>query len=175
MDRNFVKPIRIYSFGEYLLIILNVSSMYLFKYLNGSSTNTEQGTLYLRNQAKCIKMLLQQYRYRMTIAIVMVFHIICLRRQVRRRLTFLLLLLKYYCSIKSVTYRHRHWSANIVLTLNSLDINGSWHKLRFKRQHLWLLNEALRLPGELQLDNGSYTSKEEMLIILYNNKMNSIE
>ena len=122
----------------------------------------------LRSQAKCIKMLLQQYRYRTTIAIVMAFHIICLRRQVRRRHTFLvltLLLLKYYC-IKTVIYRHRHWSGNNVLTFNSLDINDCWHKLRFKRQHLWRLSEVLRLTGQLQLDNGSYTNNEEMLIIL---------
>jgi len=39
----------------------------------------------LRSQAKCVKMLLQQYQYRQAVAIAMTVHIRYLRRQVIRR------------------------------------------------------------------------------------------
>jgi hypothetical protein len=36
----------------------------------------------------------------------------------------------------------------------------------FRKRHLWRTSEALLLPHELQLDNGMWTSNEEMLIVL---------
>ena len=64
-------------------------------------------------------------------------------------------------------YRGRHWFGNNMLTFHSLDVNDCWHKLRFKKQHLWRLSVALRLPRELRLDNGSYTNNEEVLVIFW--------
>ena len=131
--------------------------------------NSIRSTPYrLRTQGKCVKMALQQCRYRRALTIVLLQHIRNIRKSRRDRniLRLLLLLVIKYYSIKTVIFRDRQWHGNKNLTFDSLENEGCWHSLRFKKQDLWRLSEALQLPHDLVLDNRSRTNNQEMLIVL---------
>jgi hypothetical protein len=108
--------------------------------------NSIRSTPYrLRTQGKCVKMALQQCRYRRALTIVLLQHIRNIRKSRRDRniLRLLLLLVIKYYSIKTVIFRDRQWHGNKNLTFDSLENEGCCHSLRFKKQDLWRLSEAL--------------------------------
>jgi len=60
---------------------------------------------------------------------------------------------------------NRRWQWRPKPTFDGLDRYWCWNFLRFRKEHLWRISEALLLPAELQLDNGMWTDNQEMLII----------
>lgn len=66
---------------------------------------------------------------------------------------------------KNIIVMNRRWQWRPKPTFDGLDRYWCWNFLRFRKEHLWRISEALLLPAELQLDNGMWTDNQEMLII----------
>jgi hypothetical protein len=71
-----------------------------------------------------------------------------------------------YNYFRNILLRNRRWQWLPTPTFNHLDELWCCSNLRFRKRHLWRISEALLLPRELQLDNGMWTTNEEMLIVL---------
>ena len=71
-----------------------------------------------------------------------------------------------YNYYRNVVYRNKRWQGRSPPKFDKLDEFWCWSMLRFRKKHLWRISEALLLPAELCMDNGSWTTNEEMLIVL---------
>jgi hypothetical protein len=73
--------------------------------------------------------------------------------------------LMLYNYLKNILIVNRRWQWRPPPSFNNLDELWCWSMLRFRKRHLWRISEALLLPQELQLDNGMWTTNQEMLIV----------
>ena len=85
-----------------------------------------------------------------------------------RKVYFVSSLLNFliYKRNKSVVYREFRWEWKAPAKFANFDSLWCWQHLRFKKKHLLRISQALRLPEEFRLCNGSWTTNQEMLIVL---------
>lgn len=123
----------------------------------------------LRAQGKCVRQVLKQRRRLKTACAYLVLseyfhnnvpylHITC---SIISIIYFLL-----YNHHKRILYDELRWRWRPPARINNLDTSFCWHNLRFRKEDLFRLSNALLFPLEFQLDNGSWTTNEEMLIVL---------
>jgi hypothetical protein len=122
----------------------------------------------LRAQGRCAKERLQQ-KDRLTkgtvytlVANVVTYLSFMLRIQLYWKGVLNLLQYRLY---SRVLYENRKWRYRPPPRINSLQESWCWSFLRFRKIDLWRLSDALLLPAEFQLDNGSWTTNQEMLIV----------
>ena len=124
----------------------------------------------LRAQGQCSKQYLKQ-RQRLEMGatcLLISVQLVALPNIIRRALLLSAVInFATYNYFRSVLYYSSRWHWHPTPTFDRLEANWCWHHLRFKKKHLWRISEALLLPAEHRLDNGSWTDNQEMLIIFF--------
>jgi hypothetical protein len=71
-----------------------------------------------------------------------------------------------YDHYRNILDKNRRWQWRPPPTFDALDEYWCWNILGYRKKHLWRIGESLLLPAQLQLENGSWTINQEMLIVL---------
>ena len=123
----------------------------------------------VRARGRCAKQTLEQKEHRETAQVYITLSKVLPGISVRARFALFWTGIAYtmlYSYSRHILWRNKRWQGRPPPTFGALDKDWCHHFLRFQKEHLWRLSEALLLPAEHRLDNGSWTDNQEMLIVL---------